>query len=64
MISLLATLLVLCLIFAVAWWILTLIPMAPPIANVVRVIVAVIMLLMLIYFLSPLLGGVHPLLRR
>jgi hypothetical protein len=62
MISLLVTLLIMCLIYAVIWWILTLIPLPPPVGNIVRVAVAVLFLIWLIYMLLPYAGG-HPLLR-
>jgi len=60
MISVLVTILVLCLIAGLIWWILTLIPLPPPFAQVARMIVAVIFLIIVIYELLPL-AGVHPL---
>jgi hypothetical protein len=66
MISILVTLLVLCLIFGLIWWILGLIPLPAPFARVAQVVVAVIFLIILIYMLLPFIGtaGVgHPFLR-
>jgi hypothetical protein len=60
-ISILITLLVLCLIFGLVWWIITLIPLPAPFGRVAQVIVAVIFLIIVIYMLLPLAG--HPLLR-
>ena len=54
MISVLLTLLVLCLIFGLTWWIITLIPLPAPFAQVARVVVAVIFLIVVIYTLLPL----------
>ena len=59
MISVLVTILVLCLIAGLIWWILTLIPLPPPFAQVARMIVAVIFLIIVIYELLPL-AGLHP----
>lgn len=61
MISVLITLLVMCLIFGIIWWILTLIPLPSPFLQVARVIVAVIFLIWLIYLLLPF--AAHPLVR-
>lgn len=55
MIELLISLLVLVLIFGVAWWIITLIPLPPPFHQVAQVVLALIFLLVL---LGILLGGV------
>ena len=57
MISILISLLVMCLIFGVIWWILTLIPLPGPFLQIARVIVAVIFLIILIYMLLPMAGG-------
>lgn len=54
MLSLLITLIVLGLIFAVVWWAITQIPLPPPFAVVVRVIFALIVVLVLVDLL---LGG-------
>jgi hypothetical protein len=58
----LVSLLVALLIFGLIWWVITLIPLPPPFAQVVRVVIAVIFCIWLIYLL---LGatGAHPLLR-
>lgn len=65
MLGLLISLLIVCLILAICWWILSMIPIPPPMVWVVRVIFAIIALIVL---LSLLFGGwtfpaVHPLLR-
>jgi len=54
MISVLIYLLVLCLVFGVAWWILQLIPLPQPAMMIVQVILALILLLIL---LDVVLGG-------
>jgi hypothetical protein len=64
MLSVLITLLIMCLIFGVIWWVATLIPLPAPFGRVVQVIIAVIFLIWLIYLLLPLAGsGIHPVLR-
>jgi hypothetical protein len=54
MLSLLITLLVVVIIFAVAWWILSIAPIPPPFVWVVRVIFGLIFLVVLI---EVLIGG-------
>lgn len=54
MIGLLINLLILVLVFGVAWWIITLIPLPPPFGLVAQVVLALILLIILIDFL---LGG-------
>lgn len=64
MIGLLITLLIVCLIASVAWWIISVIPFPPPLANariVLQIILALILLIWLIYALMP--YATHPLLR-
>lgn len=61
MISILITILIMCLIFGLLWWVITLLPLPAPFGNVVRVIIAIIFCIWLIYLLLPLAG--HPLLR-
>ena len=61
MISVLVTILVLCLIFGLIWWIITLIPLPAPFGQVARVVVAVLFLLIVLYELLPLIN--HPMLR-
>jgi hypothetical protein len=61
MISLLVTVLVLCIIFGLVWWILTLIPLPAPFSRVAQVVVAVIFCIVLIYMLLPLIGVHAPL---
>ena len=65
MISLLVTILVMCIIFGLIWWIITIIPLPPPFAQVARVVCVVIFCIWLIYLLLPLAGGFggHPYLR-
>lgn len=48
MLSLLVSLLILVLILGIVWWILTLIPVPPPMVWIVRVIFAIICLVALI----------------
>lgn len=64
MISLLVTILVMCIIFGLIWWIFTQIPLPAPFAQIARVVIVVIFCLILIYTLLPLAGGGfgHPLL--
>lgn len=64
MLSLLVSILIGCIVFGLLWWILTLIPMPAPFAQVARVVFAVIFAIWLIYTLLGFAGGVaHPLLR-
>lgn len=58
MISLLITLVILGLIFAIIWWGISQIPMPPPFSWVVRVIFALIVILVLVEYLLPL-ANVH-----
>lgn len=62
MISVLITLLVLCLIAGIIWWALGLIPLPPMARNIVGVVFAIILLLWLLQAL-PLGVGIHPLWR-
>ena len=69
MVSLLITLLIICLIFSVAWWIISMIPFPQPLAwlaNVIKVVLALILLIWLISVLLPMAGGGfgHPFLRN
>jgi len=61
MISVLITILVLCLVFGLVWWIVTLIPLPAPFAQVARVCVAVIFLIIVLVELLPL-ANIHSLL--
>ena len=67
MLGLLITLLIVCLIASVAWWIISVIPFPPPLASariILQILVAVILLIWLIYALMPYAGGFgHPLMR-
>ena len=62
MLSLLVTLLIVGLIFAVVFWIIGLFPLPAPWGNVLRAIVGLILLIWLISFLMPL-AHTGPLLR-
>ena len=65
MLSLLVSLLIVCLILGIVWWIITLIPVPPPMVWVVRVIFAIICLIVVLslMFGSWSLPYGHPLLR-
>jgi hypothetical protein len=69
MLSLLVTVLIMCIVFGLLWWIFTLIPLPPPFAQIGRVVIVVIFCLWLIYLLLGLVGGGagfgigHPLVR-
>jgi hypothetical protein len=63
MIELLLTLIVLLLIFGVAWWVLTLIPLPQPLALVIQVVLGLILLVVLIAWLLPAVRVGGPLLR-
>ena len=52
MLSLLISLLILCLILGVVYWIITMIPVPPPMTWVVRVIFAIICLVALVSLLT------------
>lgn len=64
--SLLITLLVFCLIAAIAWWAIGQLSLPPPIRMVVIVVLAIIAILFLVNMLGGLasLGGGHSLLSR
>lgn len=63
MISLLISLLVLILIFAIVWWILSLIPVPPQFRWIAQVVLGIILLLCLLGFLTGGIGfpALHPL---
>ena len=66
MLGLLVTLLIICLVGSVAWWIISVIPFPPPLAYariVLQVIVAVILLIWLVDLLVPFTGLGHPFIR-
>ena len=64
MLSLLVTILVVCIIFALIWWIVTQLPLPEPFARIARVVVVALFAIWLIYLLLPLAGGFsHPILR-
>ena len=63
MLSILISILVMCIIFGLLWWILSIIPLPAPFAQVARVVFAVIFCIWLIYLLVPYAGFGHPLLR-
>ena len=57
MVSVLLTLLILCLIFGLIYYVVTLIPLPQPFKNIAIVCVLVIFLIVLIEMLLPLAGG-------
>jgi hypothetical protein len=57
MISILIWLLILCIICALAWWIITQLPLPAPIQKVAQVVIVVIFVIAIIYMLLPLAGG-------
>jgi hypothetical protein len=66
MLGILVTILVMCIIFGLIWWIFTQIPLPAPFAQIARVVIVVIFVVWLLYLLVPLTGGLalgHPLLR-
>jgi hypothetical protein len=67
MIGLLVSVLIACIIFGLLYWLITMIPLPAPFAQVARVILAVIFVIWIIYVLLGLTGGSlgygHPLLR-
>jgi len=64
MLSILISILVMCLIFGLIWWIFSLTPLPAPFAQVARVVIAVIFVVWLLYLLVPYTGFGHPLLVR
>ena len=63
MISVLITILIMCLVLGVIWWILTLIPLPAPFARIAQVVVALIFLIWLLYLLLPMANLGHPFVR-
>ena len=63
MISVLITILIMCIVFGVIWWILTLIPLPAPFARIAQVVVALIFLIWLLYLLLPMANLGHPFVR-
>jgi hypothetical protein len=65
MLSLLVTILIMCLVFGLIYWILSIVPLPSPFAQIARVVVAVIFAIWLIYLLLGVTGvGLgHPYLR-
>jgi hypothetical protein len=65
MLSILVTILVVGIICALIYWILSVLPLPAPFAQIIRVVVVVIFCIWLIYLLLPLAGGGvgHPFLR-
>ena len=60
MISLLVYVLVMCIVFGLIWWILSVIPLPAPFGQVARVVVVVIFCIILIYMLLGLAGTGFP----
>lgn len=56
MLSILITILVMCIIFGLIWWIISVIPLPAPFARVAQVVCVVIFCIWLIYLLLPLAG--------
>ena len=56
MISLLIYVLIMCIVLALAWWILTMLPLPDPAKRIVTVVLVVIFVIALIYLLLPLAG--------
>jgi hypothetical protein len=56
MMGLLVSILILCLIFGVIWWVITLIPLPPPFKQIAMVVVALVFVLILISYLLPIAG--------
>lgn len=54
MISLLITLLIIVLIFGVAYWAISLLPLPPPFQIIAQVVIAIILLIVLLTYLLPL----------
>jgi hypothetical protein len=68
MLSLFISVLVMCIIFGLIFWILSQIPIPAPFAQIARVVCVVIFCLWLLYLLVPLASGIgggfgHPLIR-
>jgi hypothetical protein len=59
MISLLVYLIVLVLVFGIVWWIISQIPLPPPMGMVVRVCFGLIALLVVLYFVGSAIGPPH-----
>ena len=57
MISLLVTILVVLIVLALCWWILTQLPLPPPIKQIATVVIVVIFVIWLVYLLLPLTGA-------
>lgn len=57
MLGLLVTILVMAIIFGLIWWIISVIPLPAPFAQIVRVVCVVIFCIWLVYLLLPLAGG-------
>jgi len=59
MVSVLFTILIMCLIFGLIWWVLGVIPLPQPFLRVAQVVVAVLFCIWLIYLLMPYAGFSH-----
>jgi hypothetical protein len=60
MLSILVSILVVCIIFGLLWWVISLLPLAPPFGQIVRVVFAVICVIWLLYMLVPYATFGHP----
>lgn len=63
MIGLLVYLLVICIVCALAWWIITQLPLPDPIKKIATAVIVVIFVIAIIYLLLPLAGTGGPSLR-
>ena len=63
MLSLLIWFLVLLIVFAIVWWILSMIPIPPQFRWIANVVLAIIFLIIVVSLLTGNIGGLHPLLR-
>jgi hypothetical protein len=62
MIGLLVYLLIICIVCALAWWVVTQLPLPAPIQKIATVVIVVIFVIAVIYLLLPLAGtgpGLH-----
>lgn len=63
-IGLLINLLVLLIVFGIAYWIITILPLPEPFKQIAMVILLLILLLVVVAWLLPIAGISHPLLAR
>ena len=63
MISILVSILVMCILLGLVWWVLSAIPLPAPFGQIARVVCVAIFCIWLIYLLLPFSGFGHTLLR-